>query len=117
LPAHTGDEPVATVQRQVDAYNRRELTAFLATYSEGIRVYRMPESEPALTGKAAFGEFYRTQRFNLPALRAEVLQRIAMGNKVIDHERVSGIAEQPIEAVAVYEVVGGLIERVWFFYP
>jgi hypothetical protein len=77
----------------------------------------MPSSEPALARKAAFGEFYRTQRFNLPALRAEILQRIVIGNKVIDHERISGLAEQPIEAVAVYEVADGLIDRVWFFYP
>ena len=40
-----------------------------------------------------------------------------LGNKVIDHERVVGIKEVPIEAVAVYEVVDGLIETVWFFYP
>jgi len=117
LVANSESAPVAIVQRQVDAYNRRDLPAFLATYSDGIRLYRMPSSEPALAGKAAFGEFYRTQRFNLPALRAEILQRIVIGNKVIDHERISGLAEQPIEAVAVYEVADGLIDRVWFFYP
>jgi hypothetical protein len=114
LAANSESSPVAIVQRQVDAYNRRDLSAFLATYSEGIRLYRMPSSEPALDGKAAFAEFYRTQRFILPALRAEILQRIVIGNKVIDHERISGLAEQPIEAVAAYEVADGLIDRVWF---
>jgi len=58
-----------------------------------------------------------TQRFASPNLHAEILSRIVMGNKVIDHERVVGIGEQPLEAVAVYEVVGGLIKSVWFFYP
>jgi hypothetical protein len=108
---------VEVVQRQVDAYNRRDLDAFLATYSETIRVFRMPATEPALAGKAAFGEFYRTQRFNLPALQAEIVQRIAIGNKVIDHERVSGIEDRPIEMIAVYEVSNGLIDCVWFFKP
>lgn len=108
---------VEVVQRQVDAYNRRDLDAFLATYCETIRVYRMPAAEPALAGKAAFGEFYRTRRFNLPALRAEIVQRIAIGNKVIDYERVSGIEAQPIEMIAVYEVRNGLIDCVWFFAP
>jgi hypothetical protein len=117
LAARSESAPVEIVQRQVDAYNRRDLPAFLATYSESIRVYRMPSVEPALAGKAEFGEFYRTQRFNRPELRAEVLQRIAMGSKVIDHERISGLGEQPIEAVAVYEVSGSVIDRVWFFYP
>lgn len=117
LAEDSGSAPVETVQRQVDAYNRRDLPAFVAAYSDGIRVYRMPIDEPALVGKAAFAEFYRTQRFNLPGLHAEILQRIEMGNKVIDHERISGLGEQPTEAVAVYEVVDGLIERVWFYYP
>ncbi|HSW82906.1 MAG TPA: hypothetical protein VLH12_05490, partial [Usitatibacter sp.] len=52
-----------------------------------------------------------------PNLHAEILSRIVMGNKVIDHERVSGIGEKPLEAVAVYEVADGLIKTVWFFYP
>jgi hypothetical protein len=110
-------EAVEVVQRQVDAYNRRDLEAFLATYSEAIRVYRMPAVEPALEGKPAFGEFYRTRRFNLPKLHAEIVRRIAIGNKVVDHERVSGIEEQPIEMIAVYEVRRGLIDCVWFFTP
>jgi hypothetical protein len=110
-------EVVEVVQRQVEAYNRRDLDAFLATYSETIRVYRMPAAEPALAGKAAFGEFYRTRRFNLPELHAQIVQRIAIGNKVIDHERVSGIEDRPIEMIAAYEVSKGLIDCVWFFKP
>jgi hypothetical protein len=45
------------------------------------------------------------------------VNRIALGNKVIDHERVWGVRDAPIEIAAVYEVVAGLIERVWFFAP
>ena len=40
-----------------------------------------------------------------------------LGNKVIDHERVTGIREEPLEALAIYEVSDGVIETVWFFYP
>ncbi len=36
---------------------------------------------------------------------------------MIDHERIQGIREQPVEALAVYEVASELIERVRFFYP
>lgn len=113
----TETSAVEAVQRQVDAYNRRDLDAFLATCSETVRVYRMPAAEPALAGKSAFGEFYRTRRFNLPGLHADIVQRIAIGNKVIDHERVSGIEDRPIEMIAVYEVRDGLIDCVWFFTP
>jgi hypothetical protein len=103
------------VQGQVDAYNERDLDRFVAYYSDNIKVYRMPAIEPTLAGKSRFAEFYASQRFNRPGLRAEILNRIVLGNKVIDHERVFGVQDTPIEIAAVYEVIGDRIEYVWFF--
>ena len=60
----------AIVQRQVDAYNARDLAAFVACYHDDLRVFRPPAPEPAIAGMDAFAEFYRTQRFNRPALHA-----------------------------------------------
>ena len=109
--------PTDLVQRQLDAYNDHDLGQFLACYSDAIRTFRMPAHEPAITGKAELGEFYATHRFNRPQLHAEVLSRIVLGNKVIDHERVHGLGPVASEVVAVYEVEGGLIQNVWFFSP
>jgi hypothetical protein len=110
------DDAAAVVQRQLEAYNARDLEAFAATYADGVTIYRLPTLEPAIRGMAKLREVY-AQRFSSPNLHAEILSRIVLGNKVIDHERVVGIREQPLEAVAVYEVVDGLIATVWFFYP
>ena len=107
---------VEPVQRQLEAYNARDLERFVAEYADDVRVFRMPSTEPAISGKAAFSDFYRG-RFGVPALHATILARIVLGNKVIDHERILGIQENPIEAVAVYEVDSTLIRTVWFFYP
>lgn len=107
--------PVELVQRQLDAYNARDLDRFVAVYSDAVRVYRPPATEPVLVGKAAVAKFYATERFNLPALRAEVLARIIVGNSVIDHERIHGVRDAPFEAAAVYRIAGGSIESVWFF--
>jgi hypothetical protein len=106
--------PSDVVQRQVDAYNARDLERFIATYAEGIRMLRMPAAEPAVSGNAQLAEAYRA-RFSVPELHAEILARIVLGDKVIDHERVRGIREQPVEAVAVYEIASDLIQTVWFF--
>jgi len=105
---------VDIVQRQVDAYNDRDLNRFASAYAETILIYRMPSTEPSIAGKAQLTEFYSTQRFNLTGLRAEIVNRIVLGNKVIDHERIWGIRDSPVEVAAIYEVVGGLIERAWF---
>ena len=108
--------PEALVQAQLDAYNAHDLQAFVACYSDDILVYRPPVAQPALAGKAAFADFYATQRFNLPGLHAQVLNRMVLGNKVIDHERISGLGDAPLEAAAVYEITCGLISTVWFYY-
>ena len=108
--------PVEVVQRQLEAYNARDLEAFAATYADGIRIYRMPTADPSISGMEKLRETYRA-RFASPGLHAEIVNRIAIGDKVIDHERVVGIKEHAIEAVAVYEVRDGLIQTVWFFYP
>src|SRR6185436_17038060 len=104
------------VQKQLEAYNARDLEAFAATYSDDVRLFRMPAAEPAVVGKAQLREVYR-QRFASTGLHADIVTRIVLGNKVIDHERVRGIREQPVEALAIYEVEGDLIRTVWFFYP
>lgn len=107
--------PQALVQLQLDAYNARDLERFVACYSEQIKVFRPPAVEPALAGKAAFAEFYATQRFNRPGLHAQLVQRMVLGRRVIDHERITGVGDQPLEMAVVYEVVDGAIETVWGF--
>jgi hypothetical protein len=109
--------PVEVVQRQVDAYNARDLARFVGHYSDTVTVFRIPALAPAITGKAQFAEFYATQRFNLPDLHADIVNRIVLGNKVIYHERISGVRLAPFEIVVAYEVVGDVIERVWTFAP
>jgi len=107
--------PIEVVQRQLDAYNARDLARFVATYSVSVQVFRPPATQPALVGKAQLSDFYATQRFNLPALKAELVHRIAFGNIVTDHERISGLRAEPIDALAVYRVHDGLIQTVWLF--
>jgi hypothetical protein len=107
--------PTETVQLQLEAYNRRDLEQFLSVFSESMQAFRMPALEPSISGKSQLADFYATQRFNRPALRADVVNRIAFGNKVIDHERIHGVLEEPFEATVVYEVIGGLIETMWAF--
>ena len=106
------------VQRQLDAYNAHDLDRFLAQYSDDVQLFRPPEPMPILNGKAAMAEHYATKRFNLPGLHAALVNRMALGNKVIDHERITGIGSTPMDAAVVFEVnPQGLICKVWFFGP
>jgi hypothetical protein len=103
------------VQRQLDAYNAHDLDRFVAEYADDVRVFRPPAVEPVLSGKAAFAEHYRRNRFTLPGLHAEVVNRIVAGNKVVDHERIAGLGHAIVEAIAVYEIEDDRIRTVWFY--
>ena len=88
---------------------------FTAEYSDDIRVFRPPAKEPVLEGKKAFSEHYAKNRFSLPSLHAEIVNRMVVGSRVVDHERISGLQQGIVEAIAVYEVQDGLIRTVWFY--
>ena len=106
--------PEAFAQRQLDAYNACDLERFIREYTEDVVVYRLPGTEPMLIGKAALAEHYSKNRFNLPELIAELVNRMVFGNKVIDQERVTGVQATPLEVAAIYEVAPSGICKVWF---
>ena len=110
----TGFDPEAFVQRQLDAYNARDLARFVREYTEDVVVYRLPKPEPAIVGREALAAYYRDNRFNLPDLHATLVKRMAFGNKVIDQEEIVGVPGAPLHVAAIYEVTERGIARVWF---
>lgn len=102
-------------QRQLDAYNAHDLEAFVACYHPEVEVYDFPGAgPPSLRGQAAIRERYGPL-FAQGTIHAELLGRMVIGNKSLDHERVTGLGEgRVVFAVAIYEVREALIEKVWF---
>jgi len=105
------------VEAQFVAYNAHDIEAFILCFSEDFKGYRMPAESPSLVGKAALKEFYINNRFNNPALKAELLSRIVLGNKVFDHEYIYGLTPEPLASVAVFEIENELIKTAWFYFP
>jgi hypothetical protein len=109
-------EAEAVVQRQVDAYNRRDLEGFLACYAEDARLWRPPQHLTE-TGIEALRGRYRERFDRAPGLRATIMRRIVLDRFVVDWEHVVGIPEGDQHAIATYEVVDGRIANVWFLCP
>ena len=105
--------PLECAELQFDAYNQRDLPRFLSAFANHVRSYRLPDMTLMLDGKAAYGEFYATQRFVHEGLRAELLDRMVVGNKVIDHELIHGLGPEPIETAVMFVVEEGLITKVF----
>ena len=106
----TATAPEIVVQRQLDAYNARDIDALLATYAPDARQYEHPATLLA-TGAAEMGARMAV-RFEEPNLHARLLQRVVMGNIVIDHEEVTRTFPEGsgrVDMVAIYEVVDGKI--------
>lgn len=99
------------VQRQLDAYNARDIDALLATYAPDARQYEHPGK--LLASGAAEMRERMAARFAEPNLHARLLQRVVMGNIVIDHEEVTRTFPEGtgrVDMVAIYEVADGKIQ-------
>ncbi|MEZ6183761.1 MAG: nuclear transport factor 2 family protein [Planctomycetota bacterium] len=101
-------------QRQLDAYNAHDLTAFAACYHPDVEVRDFPAGTLRFQGldalKARYGPLFQN-----PRLHAHLVSRTVQGAVAIDTERVEGLRDgEDVSAVAIYEVEGPTIRRVWF---
>lgn len=113
MPQYTSPEVV--VQRQLDAYNAKNLDAWLGTYAPDARQFEL--GGQLLTQGHAQIRARTAPRFAEPNLHAKLLRREVFGNVVIDHEDVTRtFPEGPgrIELVCVYVVEQGLIQSASF---
>ncbi|MBV8123238.1 MAG: nuclear transport factor 2 family protein [Burkholderiaceae bacterium] len=106
--------PEAVVQAQFDAYNAHDIDAFMATYASDAEIYEYP-AKLLMNGAEQIADFYASKRFNDPRLHGTIAKRIVMGEVVIDHEQI--VLTHPegpgrLEAVAIYEVRAGKIQKV-----
>lgn len=112
--AQTIATPEQLAQQQLDAYNQRNIEAFLVPYSDSVEVYTFP-NQLQYKGKATMRQQYAALFERLPALHCKLLSRMVMGNTVIDHELVTFDAAQPqVQAIAVYTIANGKIQQVHF---
>jgi hypothetical protein len=106
--------PEAVVQRQLDAYNARDIDALIAIYASDAQMFEHPAKSLA-RGAVTLRERFLA-RFKEPNLYAQLLKRVVMENIVIDHERVTRtLAEGPgtVELMMIYEVENDKIAKAW----
>ena len=107
--------PETVVARQLDAYNAKDIDAWLATYANNAVQCELAGKLLA-TGHAEI-RMRTLPRFSEPNLHATLLKRSVMDKVVIDHEVVTrnfseGIGS--VELVCVYVVENGLIQLASF---
>lgn len=104
--------PEIIVNKQLEAYNRRDIDAFMKTYTKDVKLYNYP-NDLTTDGQSAMRKSYLSWFDYAKDLRAVIQKRIVIGNKVIDQEQVTANG-RTINAIAIYEVENGLISKVTF---
>ena len=106
--------PAAVVQRQLDAYNARDVDALMNCYAEDADLFEHPDTRLA-SGRGELRPRF-AERFREPDLHAHLRHRIVIGSRVVDHECVTRNFPEgrgTLDLVMIYEVEAGLIQRAW----
>jgi hypothetical protein len=103
------------VQKQLEAYNARDIDAFMQWWADDCQYYEFP-SRLLASGAAEIRERHIV-RFKESNLFGRLVKRISVANVVVDQEIVTrtfpdGPGE--IDVVAIYEIENGKIAKAWF---
>ncbi len=108
-------EVLLPVERQLEAYNARDIEAFMRWWADDCQYYAFPNT--LLASNADQIRARHVERFREPDLHGKLIQRACVGNLVMDHEIVTrnfpdGKGE--VEVICLYEVSDGKIAKAWF---
>ena len=106
--------PFDVAEAQLEAYNAQDLDAHCACFADDVVVADL-NGAVTISGIEAYRAKYRQVFADFPHNHAELLNRIVVGNRVIDHERVKRSPDaDPFEVAAIYTVADAKIVRVDF---
>jgi putative hydrolase of HD superfamily len=114
--ANTKPDDVAhPVEMQAEAYNARDIEAFMQWWADDCQYYAFPSTLLANGAKEIRDR--HIERFKEPDLFGRVLTRAVVGNVVVDHETVQRtFPEGPgeLDVICIYEILEGKIAKAWF---
>lgn len=101
-------------QKQLDAYNAQDLDTYVSYFTEDCIVSGL-NGVPTETTREAIKARYAKAFAQYPQNKAELKNRIVVGNTIVDHELViRAPSGEQFEIIAIYTFRDGLIARVDF---
>ena len=109
----------STVQANLNAYNARDIETFMNYFTDDVKLVNFSDSRTIADGKPAVRKLYTELFEQSPKLHSTILKRIVMGNKVIDHESITGRkgSAEAVELIMIYEVKEDKIFRMTVVRP
>ncbi len=111
--------PEKVVQIQLDTYNQRDLTGFMAVFHDSAQIINHADGKILASGKVEVEKLYANLFEQSPKLHSTLLNRMVLGTTVIDHESITGRMglTQPIELIVIYEVSDSKIIKATVIRP
>lgn len=110
--------PEDVVQRQLDAFNEHDLEALLPLFGDNVVIHDLVDGSIVLRGIDAFRDRYVRVFQERPQVKAQLAGRLTLGRHVVDLEQLTDGEDHPPEAaLAIYEVAGDVVVRMWFIEP
>lgn len=107
-------DPEAVVRAYTDAANSGDLDRFLGLYDPAIRKFRFPgqlTSEGVEHNRRAYEKSFAAN----PDLHVEIVALVRLGDKIMVHDRVTGLANGgTADELTVYQVEGGRITNILY---
>jgi hypothetical protein len=114
-PSVAQKTPEQVVQIQLEAYNSRNIDAFMKIVGDSATFWVLGEEKPWAVGYDSIKTVYNRLFESSPNLHSELISRTVLGNTVIDHEKISGRlnSEKAIELIMIYVVENEKIVRAY----
>jgi hypothetical protein len=109
LPVQADTPATRVVGREHAAYEAHDLEAFLAMYSPTAQLQLADGS--VMRGRRSLREYYQP-RFEAGQCKTELIQRMTLGEWVVDQTIVHDSDQGPAPVIALYRVQDGLIVEV-----
>lgn len=114
VSAQAPADPEDVVRAYTDAANEGDLDRFLSLYDPSIRKFRFPgqmTSEGIDHNRQSYARSFAAN----PDLHVEILELIRLGDKVMVHDRVTGLANGTTsDELTVYQVENGRITNILY---
>jgi hypothetical protein len=111
----TPEDPAYPVQMQLEAYNAKNIDAFMEWWADDCDYYAFPST--LLAKGVADIKARHIERFKEPNLFGKLLSRSVVGNLVVDYETVTRTFPEgagAVDVICIYEIANGKIAKAWF---
>ncbi len=107
MPDRTPEE---TVKANVEAYNAKDVAAFVATYAADAKFCKI-DGTVLLANRETIAAFHQKFFDGNPSAHCVITQHVAMGPFVVDHQQISLEGRPDMHVMLISEVRDGLIVR------